>query len=97
MNEPMHAEVVIDLYEIRSIEGKLLTLVESIGLPQKQEEAIKSLVRQIIWNEVEKPFRAYIWEHEYGQLHDFIQSLEKSRTQGSESLPPNMPARKKSK
>lgn len=32
--------------------GKVLTLIEALGLPDKQEESVKSLVRQAIWNEV---------------------------------------------
>lgn len=35
-----------------SIIGKILTLVEILGLPEKQEESTKSLIRQIIWNEI---------------------------------------------
>lgn len=34
------------------IEGKLLTLVETIGLPERQEDAIKSLVRNIVWDDL---------------------------------------------
>lgn len=51
---------VFGYYEVQDIEGKLLTLVESIGLPVKQEEAIKSLVRQSVWNVVERPHRIWL-------------------------------------
>lgn len=37
-------------YQVQDIEGKLLTLVESLGLPERQESAVKSHVRQIVWN-----------------------------------------------
>ena len=34
------------------IEGKILTLIETIGLPEKQEDAIKSLARNIVWDDL---------------------------------------------
>lgn len=34
----------------RDFEGKLLTLLESMGLPEKQENAIKSYVRNLVWD-----------------------------------------------
>jgi hypothetical protein len=34
----------------QKLEGKLLTIIETIGLEKKQEEAIKSLVRQSVWD-----------------------------------------------
>ena len=33
----------------RMLEGRILTAVETIGLPQKQEDAIKSIIRSDIW------------------------------------------------
>jgi hypothetical protein len=35
--------------EVRRLEGRLLTIVEAVGLPTKQEEALKGLVRQEVW------------------------------------------------
>lgn len=35
---------------VETIIGKTLTLIESCGMPDKQEEAVKSLVRQSIRN-----------------------------------------------
>lgn len=32
------------------MEGELLTLLETLGLPETQERAIKSLVRQRLWD-----------------------------------------------
>jgi hypothetical protein len=43
---------IIEQGETSRLEGRLLTLLESLGLPEKQEEAIKSLVRQELWNTV---------------------------------------------
>ena len=33
-----------------NLEGKLLTFVETLGLPQKQEEAAKSTLRTMFWD-----------------------------------------------
>lgn len=35
--------------QIRHLEGRLLTLVESIGLKDTQEKAVKDLVRNEVW------------------------------------------------
>ena len=37
-------------WNIGSLEGKLLTLIETIGLTEKQENAVKSLARTEIWS-----------------------------------------------
>lgn len=34
--------------------GRVLTIIETLGLPQSQEKAVKDLVRQEVW---------YLWEH----------------------------------
>ena len=34
------------------IEGKILTILETAGLPEKQEEAMKGLIRGAIWNTI---------------------------------------------
>lgn len=34
---------------VRAMEGRLLTLVELLGLPEQQSEAMKSEVRNLIW------------------------------------------------
>lgn len=34
------------------IEGKVLTILESAGLPDKQEEALKGLIRSAIWSTI---------------------------------------------
>jgi hypothetical protein len=36
--------------DLEKLTGKLLTIIETIGLPEKQESAIKSLVRNTLWN-----------------------------------------------
>lgn len=37
--------------------GRVLTLAETLGLPQTQEEAYKSLIKQEVWD---------LWEHPWG-------------------------------
>ena len=37
-------------YQFKHFEGDLLTLIESMGLPTKQEEAVKSYVRRELWD-----------------------------------------------
>jgi hypothetical protein len=37
-------------YQFKQLEGKFLTLVESMGLSDKQEHAIKSYVRRELWD-----------------------------------------------
>lgn len=37
-------------HQFSYFEGKILTLVETIGLPEKQESALKSLMREKIWD-----------------------------------------------
>ncbi len=36
-------------WQFRDFEGKLLTLIETIGLKESQENAIKSYARQLVW------------------------------------------------
>ena len=37
-------------WAVQDLEGKILTLLEGLNLPEKQENAVKSLVRNIIWD-----------------------------------------------
>jgi len=39
-------------WEIRDHVGKLLTHLESLGLPEKQEKAIKDLIKQTTWRDL---------------------------------------------
>lgn len=34
---------------MQNLEGRMLTLIDAIGLPQSQEKAIKDLVRKEVW------------------------------------------------
>ena len=77
-------------YEVQDMEGKLLTIVESIGLPQKQEEAVKGLVRQTIWNTVNQPFRVYLPE-------DLIAEAAKRQEEANKVAPRQLSRYRKSK
>jgi len=41
---------IIQDYQIQNLEGRLLTFIESFGLRESQEKAVKDLVRQEVWN-----------------------------------------------
>lgn len=38
---------------ISHIEGKVLTIIEALGLPKSQEEATQSLVRSAVWGDAQ--------------------------------------------
>ena len=44
-----HEGYFINSRKYRNIEGKLLTTVELLGLPEIQSEALKSEIRNILW------------------------------------------------
>lgn len=52
---------------IQHLEGRLLTLVESIGLREGQEKAVKDLVRSEVWKLVEPGF--WISGDDNSELH----------------------------
>ena len=43
-------------YQFKHFEGNLLTLIEGIGLTQKQEDAIKSYARRELWDFVREGY-----------------------------------------
>ena len=45
---PLSGTVVFD-YAVSCVEGRLLTFIEAMGLPQGQEKAAKDIVRQELW------------------------------------------------
>ena len=46
--DSLSGTVVFD-YVVSSVEGRLLTFIEAMGLPQSQEKAAKDIVRQELW------------------------------------------------
>lgn len=47
----MDGRVIYD-YQIQSLEGKLLTLIESLGLAEKQESALKDVFKDTFYRVV---------------------------------------------
>lgn len=45
---------VIDNNFLKGITGRVLTIAESLGLPDKQEEAVKGLLRQAIFKDEDR-------------------------------------------
>jgi len=75
----MICQYVVQNHDINQIEGKLLALVESIGMPQGQESAVKSLVRQFLWEPFNDPTTPIVWEDQYYELHKFLEKLREER------------------
>lgn len=48
VTSPVHDGYVINHHETDQLIGKLLTLVETMGLPEKQEKSFKDLAKQSI-------------------------------------------------
>jgi hypothetical protein len=46
-----HSRVMRE-WELRNHIGQVLTIIDSIGLPEKQEKAIKDLIKQATWKEL---------------------------------------------
>ena len=86
MSNEMICQYVVQNYDIKQIEGKMLALVESLGFSEKQEVAVKSLVRQFLWEPFNDPSTPIIWEPEYREAWEFLSKLREARSQGSEAL-----------
>ncbi len=81
----MNTFYVIWSDDIRSLEGKLLTIVESFGLASGQEGAAKSLVRQAIWDEMEKPYRMYLTQPEVDEIAQKQEARKRANLAAMES------------
>ena len=79
MNEEMICQYAVQNHDIKRIEGKLLALVESIGMSSGQESAVKSLVRQFLWEPFNDPNTPIVWEDQYYELHQFLEKLREER------------------
>lgn len=53
---------VVREYDLNDIIGKVLTIVESAGLQEKQESAIKGLIRQAVWGTIDNGSRIILSE-----------------------------------
>lgn len=54
--------------EIGNIEGRVLTVLESLGLPPTQEKAAKDLLRKSIWENIYNPYRLFVLPDEIDVL-----------------------------
>jgi hypothetical protein len=76
--------------DIKNIEGRLLTIIDSLGFEAEQKSAVKSLVRQAVWDEVDKPYRIWI----SSELEEEVWKHQEERKKGQRS---EAPEKKKSK
>jgi hypothetical protein len=82
MNEQpiQYCHYIVESFKVKNIEGKLLTIVESIGLPETQEKAVKGLVRQAIWDVIDNVNVPIVYDGQEGhKLYLFLEELRKSR------------------
>ena len=70
---------------IAVLEGKLLTLVEILGLTKEQSEALKSEIRQRVWAPFNNPRMDVILEDEMPRVRALIKELEEGRLQQSDT------------
>lgn len=49
---PDNVIYVIRSWAIQNLEGKLLTLIETLGLRETQEKAVKDMIRPLIWGTI---------------------------------------------
>src|SRR5258708_7078469 len=49
LRDHQNTMVYVHNYQFSNLEGRMLTLVETLGLPKAQEDAFKSLVRREVW------------------------------------------------
>lgn len=63
----------------RMLEGRILTIVETIGLPQKQEDAIKSIIRSDIWEIWNSDMPMVLPKEAEGILNKMTSSLERDK------------------
>jgi hypothetical protein len=61
--------MLVKFDDMKHIEGMILTIVDSLGFSDSQERAVKSLVRQAIWDEVHKPYRVWIADSMVEEAH----------------------------
>lgn len=65
--------------DFKNLVGKVLTVIDSLGLKDSQEKAIKDLLGQSIWKMYEHP--AYVYDYnEYGEME--VYEDEKNTSDG---------------
>lgn len=66
-----NSALFIRFWSLKQLEGRLLTLVESMGLGEKQEDAIKNYMRREVWATIAD---SYVMSDE---ARDFCETLFK--------------------
>lgn len=65
------------------LEGKLLTILETAGLPEKQEQALKGLIRRAIWEVIDDS--VYLSSKRYTEIRELYWEMKKKA--GANGLP----------
>lgn len=60
------------------LQGRILTLIEAIGLPEKQENSLKSLITQTIWNTITDE-AVYISDKRYTEIRNLYQKMREQQ------------------
>lgn len=72
---PMDGRIIYD-YQIQSLEGRILTFIESLGLRESQEKSAKDIFRGIF-------YPALYLETEYVWGEQLNQAIQESRKRGA--------------
>jgi hypothetical protein len=67
-------------WKFKTLEGQLMTILEAAGLSEKQEEAIKSFIRQAIWGNLDDGSVVVLSEKDDAYVADPIFSANGSAT-----------------
>lgn len=86
-----HEGYYIASRNLSSIEGKLLTVAELLGLPEKQSEALKSEIRQIIWGRGFLSYGLQVSPEAAWELYKSLGKTNENSRQG-ETDSPNIPS-----
>lgn len=57
---PSDSSYLVNGYTVDHLVGRVLTLIETLGLKDSQEKAVKDLVRQEIWQPFNNDFAQYV-------------------------------------
>lgn len=80
-NSPLY----IRFWAFKNLEGRLLTLVESMGLGDKQEEAVKGYMRREVWDTINQ---GYVMSKE---AQDYLERAFCGEANQPENLAINVP------
>lgn len=65
-------------YQIRNLEGSLLTHIESLGLPDKQETAFKEVFKGIFYRALYQESK-YLWGDLTGEIEKQVAEVSENR------------------